>query len=132
MKKMILATLCLTALPALASEIVVDQMLDSYREQGASDFSAARGKAMWNKKHIQQKSGKEVSCATCHTTDLTKAGSHVRTGKLIEPMAPSVNSERLNDPAKIRKWFIRNCKWTIGRECTPQEKADFLSFIRSN
>jgi cytochrome c peroxidase len=132
MKKMILTVLCMVALPAAASGTVAEQMLDSYREQGASDASASRGKAMWNEKHIQKKSGKEVSCATCHTTDLTKTGAHARTGKLIEPMAPSVNAERLTDPAKIRKWFRRNCKWTIGRECTPQEKADFLSFIQSN
>jgi cytochrome c peroxidase len=132
MKKMILTGLCMVALTAAASGTVAEQMLDSYREQGASDASAARGKAMWNEKHIQKKSGKEVSCATCHTTDLTKTGAHARTGKLIEPMAPSVNAERLTDPAKIRKWFRRNCKWTIGRECTPQEKADFLSFIQSN
>ncbi|HCS12500.1 MAG TPA: hypothetical protein DIW28_01710, partial [Zetaproteobacteria bacterium] len=44
--------------------------------------------------------------------------------KRIEPMAPSVNPERLTDPAKIEKWFGRNCEWTIGRDCTAQEKAD--------
>ncbi len=129
---MLLVILCTISIPVLASEDVVKQMLDTYRAQGANDFDAARGKAMWSEKHIQKKSGKEVSCATCHTTDLTQTGSHVRTGKRIEPMAPSVNPERLSDPAKIRKWFKRNCKWTIGRECTPQEKGDFLSFIQSN
>jgi len=55
----------------------------------------------------------------------------VRTAKRIEPMAPSVNPERLTDPAKIEKWFGRNCEWTIGRDCTTQEKADFLAFIQS-
>jgi len=132
MKKMMLVVLCLGALPVQASETVVSQILDGYRAQGATGGSAVHGKAMWNEKHVQRKSGKEVSCATCHTADLTRAGAHVRTGKRIEPMALSVNPDRLNDPAKIRKWLRRNCKWTIGRECTPQEKADFLSFIQSS
>lgn len=132
MKRAILIILCAISTPALASEEDVNQMLDSYRARGANEFDAARGKAMWSEKYIQKKSGKQVSCATCHTENLTQTGSHVRTGKLIEPMAPSVNPERLSDPAKIRKWFKRNCKWTLGRECTPQEKGDFLSFIQSN
>jgi hypothetical protein len=46
-------------------------------------------------------------------------------------MAPSVNAARLTDQAKIVKWLHRNCKWTLGRECTPQEKGDFLTYIRS-
>ena len=44
-------------------------------------------------------------------------------------MAPSVNPKRLTDRSKIEKWFKRNCKWTLGRECTPQEKGDILTFL---
>lgn len=44
-------------------------------------------------------------------------------------MKPAVNPERLVDAKKIEKWFLRNCKWTFGRECTAQEKGDFLTFI---
>jgi hypothetical protein len=54
----------------------------------------------------------------------------VKTGKRIEPMAVSVNPQRLGDMAKIEKWFRRNCKWTLGRACTAQEKGDLLSFLR--
>jgi hypothetical protein len=46
-------------------------------------------------------------------------------------MAPSANPERLADKAKIEKWLARNCKWTLGRACTPQEKGDVLVMIRS-
>ena len=53
------------------------------------------------------------------------------TGKAIEPLAPSANPKRLTDPEHIEKWFLRNCKWTLGRECTPQEKGDFLVMIRA-
>ncbi len=71
MKKAILVVLCLGALPVHASEAVVNQMLDRYQAQGATGGSAVHGKAMWNEKHVQRKSGEEVSCATCHTADLT-------------------------------------------------------------
>jgi hypothetical protein len=70
------------------------------------------------------------SCTSCHAADPRLAGKHQRTGKVIEPMAPSVNAERLSEVKKIRKWFYRNCKWTLGRECTAQEKADFLVWLR--
>jgi len=131
MKTFTVALLCMVVLPAQASEAVITQMHDSYRTEGASEFSAARGKSMWTQNFIQKKSGRQVNCATCHSADLTQAGSHIRTGKIIEPMASSVNTERFNDPAKIEKWFLRNCKWTTGRECSAQEKGDFLAYFQS-
>ena len=54
-----------------------------------------------------------------------------KTGKVIDPMAPSVNPKRFTDAKEIEKWFKRNCTWTVGRECTPQEKGDFLSYLRT-
>ena len=55
----------------------------------------------------------------------------VRTGKPIKALAPSVQPQRLTDIGKIRKWFKRNCKWTLGRVCTPQEKGDILLFLKN-
>lgn len=46
-------------------------------------------------------------------------------------MAPSANPERLTDVRKIEKWFKRNCKWTLGRECSAQEKTDLLLYINN-
>jgi hypothetical protein len=46
-------------------------------------------------------------------------------------MALSVNPARLTDAKTVEKWFRRNCRWTLGRECTPQEKGDFIQFITS-
>ena len=43
-------------------------------------------------------------------------------------MAPSVNPKRFTDLKKVEKWFRRNCKWTWGRECNAQEKADILQW----
>lgn len=76
--------------------------------------------------------GDSRSCSTCHTADPRQPGKHVRTGKLIDPLNPSVNPTSLTDPKKVKKWFHRNCKWTLGRVCTAQEKADVLAFLKSN
>lgn len=92
---------------------------------------AAAGRAAWTAEHPQSDGSPARSCATCHTADPTRAGEHVKTGKPIEPLAPSVNPERLTDPKHIEKWLYRNCRWTLGRECTADEKADFLAYIRS-
>jgi len=133
MKKLILYLLLgLAPLTAFAAASAVPDLLTQYKSQGAGEFSGERGKAMWSETHVQVESGQMVSCATCHGSDLGKTGSHARTGKLIEAMSPSVNPERLTDPAKIEKWFLRNCKWTLGRECNVQEKGDFLTSIQNN
>ncbi|MDQ6996845.1 MAG: DUF1924 domain-containing protein [Mariprofundus sp.] len=116
---------------ALASEQVIEQQLSHYRDAGAGAFDAKRGASLWKQSHLQVKLGKQVNCTSCHTVRLQNVGQHMRTGKRIEPMAPSVNPERFGDAKKIEKWFKRNCKWTWGRECTAQEKGDLLTFLKS-
>ena len=118
--------LALLAVPALAQAAAPAELLEEYRRQGAGGFAPTSGKAAWNRAGINGR-----SCATCHGEDLSQAGSHARTGKLIEPLAPSANPQRLADPRKVEKWLKRNCKWTWGRECSPQEKGDFLTWISS-
>lgn len=125
----LLIMLGLGAAPAQAS--TVDNLLETYKSEGAGDFDAERGKAKWFEKHVQEETGKQVDCTTCHGLDLSKQGRHARTGKTIDPLAPSANPARLSDPAEVEKWFKRNCKWTFGRECTPQEKGDFLLYLRA-
>jgi len=71
----------------------------------------------------------ERGCVSCHGENPTASGTHVKTGKSIEPMAPSVNPARFRSAKKIDKWFLRNCKWTYGRECSTQEKADILTWL---
>ncbi len=97
----------------------------------ADGFSAAAGEEFWNRTFVDTGSGQERRCASCHTSDPRQGGKHAKTGKPIAPMAPSVNPERLTDNRKIAKWFKRNCKWTLGRECTPREQGDLLAFLRS-
>ena len=132
MKMTILLFALCTALSAhIASADVVADMLATYQAAGAKDFIASDGDRLWHQSHPDPKqAGKTRSCTTCHGEDLRAKGKHVRTGKVIEPMAPSVNKERLTDPKFIEKWFRRNCKWVLGRECTPQEKGDLLAYLR--
>jgi hypothetical protein len=111
---------------AVAASPTVHTLLDGYRAAGANP-SAAAGRAAWTRA-VPGEDGPR-SCSTCHTADPRAPGQHHTTGEAIDPLAPSVNSASLTDPAKIEKWFGRNCRWTWGRECTSQEKADFLSFL---
>jgi len=109
----------------------VDELLQEYQAQGGKDFNAAAGDKLWHQFFKDPKGGEDRRCALCHTSDLRATGKHAVTGKAIKPLAPSVNPERLADKSKIEKWLERNCKWTIGRACTPQEKGDVLVMIRS-
>ena len=106
-------------------------LIHSYRNAGAGPFSDSEGRTAWMQEHRPSNRVNARSCASCHGTDLSRTGRHVKTGKLIKPMAISVNPTRLSDPKKVEKWFRRNCRWTLGRECTPQEKGNFIRFITS-
>ncbi|MDX8406163.1 MAG: DUF1924 domain-containing protein [Mariprofundus sp.] len=131
MKIIMMLALLFTSQIAVADEQVVQTVLNQYSSEGASGFNASAGKVLWNQQHIQKKLGTAVNCATCHSSNLQETGKHIRTGKLIEAMASSVNAERFTDVKKIEKWFLRNCKWTWGRECSAQEKGDLLTFLQS-
>lgn len=93
----------------------------------ARGFSAVRGQTL----HTQSFSGGKPdtpSCTTCHGKD-TRGPGRAPSGKTIEPLAVSVTPARYTDPAKVEKWFKRNCTEVLGRECTPQEKGDWLTFV---
>lgn len=85
---------------------------------------ATRGEQFFNSKH-----GNDWSCASCHGMPPSQAGKHASTGKVIEPLAPAFNAKRLTDEAKVDKWFRRNCKDVLARECTAIEKADVLAYL---
>ena len=110
------------AIPVFPSQ-TTDIMLEEYRTRALKPFSQQSGLAIWTT------AVNDRSCTSCHSDSVFEQGSHERTGKLIEPMAPSVNPARLTDRKKINKWFLRNCKWTFGRECTVQEKGDILFWL---
>jgi hypothetical protein len=118
------------AVPAQAQD-AVGGLLKQYQSQGAASFDAGAAEAMWTRAFADARTGEKRHCSLCHTPDLRKAGKHAVTGKVIEPLAPSANPKRLTDAEHIEKWFSRNCKWTLGRECTAQEKGDFLVMLRA-
>jgi hypothetical protein len=106
----------------LASE-ASDNLIKEYQKAGAGPFSEKNGQSLWEKKVDKR------SCTNCHSMSVKNIGKHQRTNKEIKPMAPSVNPERLTEEKKIKKWLVRNCKWTFKRECTPQEKGDILTWL---
>ncbi|MBR8285416.1 DUF1924 domain-containing protein [Burkholderia cenocepacia] len=102
------------------------QLLDGYVAQAGSSAVPSRGQQFFTSRH-----GRDWSCATCHGSTPTGAGRHVVTGKAIEPLAPAFNPARFTDSARTEKWFRRNCKDVVGRECSAIEKADVLSWLMS-
>ena len=126
---LVFCALLISASAVLASP-ASDAAFAQYKSEGAGNFSAEHGKQGWTKEVLSQE-GEKRSCTTCHGSDTTKSGKHATTKKVIEPMAVNVNVERYTDLKKIEKWFKRNCEWAWGRECTAQEKGDFLKFLTS-
>lgn len=131
MKRIHFFALLMLGLTAPLMADTIDERLTAYQAEGASEFSAERGKDMWFNTYTHAKADKPRSCTSCHTNNSRVNGKHAKTGKPIKPMARSVNPKRLTEVKKIEKWFKRNCKWTIGRECSAQEKGDFLSYLRT-
>jgi mono/diheme cytochrome c family protein len=105
------------------------QILDALTQQAGEAASAARGEKLYRAK--SGSGGEAESCSACHTDDAKARGRHAKTHKEIEPLAPVANKERFTDPAKVEKWFKRNCKEVLGRACSPQEKADFAAYLIS-
>ena len=125
----ILSLLFASVTAAAAGNNVAEQLISSYQTGSTTAGNAEQGQQLWEQKFSGKAPFTERSCMTCHTSNLKQAGQHVRTKKIIEAMAPSVNSARLSDVKTIEKWLKRNCKWTLGRECSNQEKVNLLTFI---
>lgn len=124
--KRVVPLLALLALPAYAE--TPQQILDSLVAQ-AGPASAARGEQFYRAKSTAGKTAD--SCAACHTDNPKAPGQHVKTHKTIDPIAPVAQKDRFTDPAKVEKWFKRNCNEVLARACTPQEKADFTAYMIS-
>ena len=131
--------LLLIAVPAMASASALaaprEELLAGYAAQAKQDdpgfagFSTARGEAFHHRSFGRGKVD-TPACTSCHADDPRAAGK-TPAGKIIDPLALSASPSRYADPAKVRKWFGRNCKEVLGRACTAQEKGDWLSFMVS-
>jgi cytochrome c553 len=91
-------------------------------------FSSERGKALYMTPNSGGKP-ETPSCSACHSDKPNAEGRNVRTGKPIPPMAVSVNAKRFTDREETEKWFGRNCKEVLGRNCTATEKGDFATWL---
>lgn len=90
-------------------------------------LSSERGAQFYRTEHPGS-AGTPVSCSSCHTANPKQPG-RTRVGKRIEPLAPAANAERFTDAAKVEKWFRRNCMDVLKRECSAQEKGDFIAWL---
>lgn len=121
----------LNAYAAVPQEILSSYIPLAKQENPAfKEFSAGRGEQFYHVKRVHS-SGRQMSCAACHTDNPKNAGSHAKTHKEILPLAPAINKERFTDPAKVEKWFKRNCQDVLERPCTAQEKGDFIAYLLS-
>jgi hypothetical protein len=115
------------AAPPVAQELLREYEAQARRSSPAfQGFSAAEGRRIYVTEHAPE--GEKVSCASCHTGDPRGRG-RTPAGKVVEPLAPAANPDRFTDRADVEKWFKRNCKQVLGRECTPEEKGHFLTYL---
>jgi len=132
MKPAAIVALIAAALFGTAASAETPQDIQAaYAAQAGAGFSASaqRGRTLFTARHGV--SADFPACTQCHGNDLAAAGKHAITGKLIEPMAVRANPQRFTDAAKTEKWFRRNCREVVGRECSAAEKADVIAFLRT-
>ena len=110
--------------PAHAADTSIAQQLAQWSAQAGRPGDAGRGQGFFNARH-----GGEWSCASCHGMPPTGPGKHANTGKAIDPLAPAFNPKAFTDTARVEKWFRRNCKDVLARECSASEKADVLAYL---
>jgi hypothetical protein len=104
------------------------QVLEGLVAQAGSP-SPSRGEQLFRGRFSGGKSAD--SCTACHTPDPKAYGRHIKTHKVIKPIAPVANRDRFTDLANVEKWFRRNCPEVLGRACSAQEKADFVAYMIS-
>lgn len=109
---------------AWAADTTPAKELERYSAQAAQAPSAARGELFFKARH-----GGDWSCSTCHGVPPVEAGKHTVTGKSIAALAPQANPKAFTDSARVEKWFRRNCKDVLSRECTAIEKSDVLAYL---
>lgn len=127
---LLVAGLAMASLTGVSQAGPREEILATYAAQaGTAEFSAARGAGLHSRNFAGGKPD-TPACTSCHGKDV-RAGGRTLTGKSIDPVAVSVSPQRYTDPAKVEKWFKRNCNEVLGRECAAREKGDWLTFMIS-
>ncbi len=110
---------------------IEDLKMEAKKENSSFvDFSIKNGETIFTTSHIGKK-GERISCTSCHNIDLTTMGKNTFTNKLIEPLSPNKNPQRLTNVKDVKKWLRRNFKDVYNRAGTAQEKGDVLYYINS-
>lgn len=123
------------SLSAHADEASAQKLADKYASiakhanPNSTGLSASDGKAFFNREITVK--GKQVACASCHTANPADTGKHIVTGKPIRPLAPSANAKRFTDIDKVETQFTEHCNDVIGRDCSAQEKGNFITYLLS-
>lgn len=120
----VVAVALLVAASAHAADTSAARQLERFGTASGAPGDAERGRLFFTSRH-----GGEWSCASCHRDAPLTAGKHAKTGKTIDPIAPVANAAAFTDTARVDKWFRRNCKDVLGRECSAGEKADVLAYL---
>ncbi|MBP7742042.1 MAG: DUF1924 domain-containing protein [Aliarcobacter sp.] len=113
---------------------IVDDYLNSLKQEVLKEnpnfekFDSKRGEKIFTSTHIGKK-GKEISCVTCHTSNLNNNGENIFTGKTIESLSPKTNPNRFTQIKEIEKWMKRNFNDVYNREGTALEKGDVTTYI---
>jgi cytochrome c5 len=102
------------------------ELLAAYTAKAGVPASPERGQKLFTTNFGRQLG---YSCSTCHGDVPTGKGKDAITEKSIAPMAPAFNPARFTDSSKVEHWFRLNCKDIVGRDCTPGEKADIISWL---
>ena len=117
---------CMWLGTATAAATSASEQLQRWSALAGAPAQVARGQAWFASKH-----GGDWSCASCHGAPPTREGKHASTGKALAPLAPAFNAKAFTDSDKSDKWFRRNCKDVLSRECSASEKADVLAYLLS-
>jgi cytochrome c553 len=115
--------LCVAA-TAHAGDTTPAAQLQRFEVASGRQANADDGRIFFTSTH-----GSKWTCASCHGETPTKVSKHASTGKAIDPLAPAANLDAFTDTARVDKWFRRNCKDVLSRECTAAEKSDVIAFL---
>lgn len=112
--------------PSAAAATTPAQQLQRFSAEAGRPGDARAGQAFFTTTH-----GARWSCVSCHRNPPTQPGRHASTGKAIDALAPAANPAAFTDAARGDKWFRRNCRDVLARECSAAEKADVLAYLMS-